>query len=1188
MWCFFRVSNKPYICGVCGKIYTNVKYTWCKPCQTNYLKKNFTNWTSKNEDIDDLIQKIQLKWAKSKFTYDDMILFEWIPYNQFIDVKEICEDGIATARWKNGPLHWDMNKEEWTRDSDEAVVLECLNIPLNTPNIKLIIQQVKVYFGHNKAYGISQNPDTKDYIIVFNKDQYFKEHCKKCVKQYTDILSKWCEPCQMNYLKENFANWTSGNETIDNLIKEMQLNVNDYNDTIFEWIPYNQFDDIKKIGKSGFVTARWKNGPLYWRIDKTKYMRNSDKSVTLKCLDNTQNITNEFLNEVCGYLKTYGISQNPNTKDYIMIFNDRYFGDHCEKCIKQYTDILNKWCEPCQMNYLKENFANWTSGNEKIDNLIKEMQLNIKDYNDTIFEWIPYNQFDDIKEIGKGGFVTAKWRNGPLYWRIDKTKYMRNSNKTVTLKYLDNRQNITNEFLNEVYGHLKTYGISQNPNTKDYIMVFNDQSFEDHCEKCIKKYTEILNKWCESCQMNNLKENFANWTSDNEKIDNLIQEIQLNWAKVQFNDMILFEWIPYNQLIVIKEINKGSIATASWMDGPLHWNKDKKEYIRDSNKTVTLKYFNNSQNFTNEFLNKVKAYCCNFKAYGISQNLNTKDYIMIFNDESFEDYCEKCVKQYADIQNKWCKLCQINYLRENFTNWTSDNEEIDNIIQEVQLKIINYHDTIFEWIPYDQFNDIKKMSKGGITIARWNDGPLYWNKDKKKYTRNSHITVILKYFDYSQNITKGFLDEVKKYYNNYKVYGISQNPDTKDYVFIFNKVKFQITYLKEIFTSQCENEEIDNLILEMQLQIDDHNDIVFEWIPYNQFEDIKKIGKGGFATVYSAIWKNGPLYWDMDKKGYARDLNKTVALKCLDNSQNITGEFLNEVKAYLINNSNNFDNTGEILKIYGISRNPNTKNYIIVLQYAQGGNFNDWLNNNYKYFNWVNKLKVLINIINGLKKIHQNQMIHRDFHVGNILFKDIFYWITSNYISDMGLCGEVDNIDKTKIYGVMPYVAPEVLRGKSSSQAADIYSFGMIMYFVATERQPFANCAHDELLALNICEGVRPEINESETPECYINLMKKCWNSSPNNRPNTIEIEESIKLFYNSYCSTSTDHERYKIEMQFKEAEKRRTGNKNDKTDKNNLLTTHPQAIYTSRILNPFTKDLPKYTDNTECLDCEI
>ena len=80
----------------------------------------------------------------------------------------------------------------------------------------------------------------------------------------------------------------------------------------------------------------------------------------------------------------------------------------------------------------------------------------------------------------------------------------------------------------------------------------------------------------------------------------------------------------------------------------------------------------------------------------------------------------------------------------------------------------------------------------------------------------------------------------------------------------------------------------------MQLKIDNYNDIIFEWIPYNQFNKIKEIGKGGFATVYSAIWKDGPLYYH-NKKLRRLSANKEVALKYLFNSQNITNKFLNEV-----------------------------------------------------------------------------------------------------------------------------------------------------------------------------------------------------------------------------------------------------------------------------------------------------
>jgi len=81
----------------------------------------------------------------------------------------------------------------------------------------------------------------------------------------------------------------------------------------------------------------------------------------------------------------------------------------------------------------------------------------------------------------------------------------------------------------------------------------------------------------------------------------------------------------------------------------------------------------------------------------------------------------------------------------------------------------------------------------------------------------------------------------------------------------------------------------------MQSKIDSFDDIIFEWIPYNQFNDVKEIGKGGFAKVYSAIWVDGPLLYNIDTQKYTRKQDKNVALKCLYNSQNIASEFLNEV-----------------------------------------------------------------------------------------------------------------------------------------------------------------------------------------------------------------------------------------------------------------------------------------------------
>jgi uncharacterized protein YlbG (UPF0298 family) len=105
----------------------------------------------------------------------------------------------------------------------------------------------------------------------------------------------------------------------------------------------------------------------------------------------------------------------------------------------------------------------------------------------------------------------------------------------------------------------------------------------------------------------------------------------------------------------------------------------------------------------------------------------------------------------------------------------------------------------------------------------------------------------------------------------------------------------QINYFRKNFTDCAnENEKIDNLIQEMQLKINSHDDIVFEWIPYNQFGNFKKIYLGGSAKVYSALWKHGSLHYDSNSNRYIRAQNKKVALKNIYNSQNIIGKF-NEV-----------------------------------------------------------------------------------------------------------------------------------------------------------------------------------------------------------------------------------------------------------------------------------------------------
>jgi hypothetical protein len=130
-------------------------------------------------------------------------------------------------------------------------------------------------------------------------------------------------------------------------------------------------------------------------------------------------------------------------------------GEYCEKCGQEYTILIYKLCKPCRINDLKVNFVNWTSGNEEIDNFIQEMQLNLDHiFNSSLFQWIPYNEFYDVKEI-KDDFYTvysAIWKNGPLNYNFKDLNMitMRDSNERVTLKYFYDIQSMINEYHSKV------------------------------------------------------------------------------------------------------------------------------------------------------------------------------------------------------------------------------------------------------------------------------------------------------------------------------------------------------------------------------------------------------------------------------------------------------------------------------------------------------------------------------------------------------------------------------------------------------------------------------------------------------------------------------------------------------------------------------------------------------------------
>src|ERR1051326_105567 len=95
-----------------------------------------------------------------------------------------------------------------------------------------------------------------------------------------------------------------------------------------------------------------------------------------------------------------------------------------------------------------------------------------------------------------------------------------------------------------------------------------------------------------------------------------------------------------------------------------------------------------------------------------------------------------------------------------------------------------------------------------------------------------------------------------------------------------------------------------------------------------------------------------------------------------------------------------------IVRCYGITKDPETNNFIMVMQYANRGSLRNHLDNKFNSFNWNDKLYSLFSISTALQKIHENDLIHHDFHCGNILNYSVDYLAFT--VTDLGLCRPVN------------------------------------------------------------------------------------------------------------------------------------------------------------------------------------
>ncbi|XP_049454365.1 receptor-interacting serine/threonine-protein kinase 1 isoform X2 [Epinephelus fuscoguttatus] len=176
------------------------------------------------------------------------------------------------------------------------------------------------------------------------------------------------------------------------------------------------------------------------------------------------------------------------------------------------------------------------------------------------------------------------------------------------------------------------------------------------------------------------------------------------------------------------------------------------------------------------------------------------------------------------------------------------------------------------------------------------------------------------------------------------------------------------------------------------------------------------------------------------------------------------------------------------------------------------------------------KGRIIVEVLEGMVYLTERRVIHKDIKPENILVDKDFHI----KIADLGLatCQTWSKLTKeesrrrsrmgrsagVRCAGTLSYMAPEHLESihTVSTEKSDVYSFAIVVWVILTGEEPYANARSEEQISQCVRSGQRPaeDLIPDNTPAEIIQLMKRCWDQNPVQRPTFKEGYDFFLPFY--------------------------------------------------------------------------